>query len=418
MGGTKIHDFAPSSKFMDSPRSKKRAKRLYQVWQGRNKFTCGGRLIFGPDASSLFLTIFLIGGPALIFCIKMLVRIKEVDFLYGNIVLTIGFFLTVLDLIFLFMTSARNPGIVPRSSWLAECDESSYSSSSVDWINGASPDIKLPRTKDVFVNGHIVKVKYCDTCFLYRPPRASHCSICNNCVQRFDHHCPWVGQCIGLRNYRTYILFISTSTILCIYVFTFTLVNILKEPGSMWGILSRDIMSVVLLVYCFIAVWFVGGLSVFHFYLICTNQTTYENFRYRYDKKENPYNGGTIKNLKEIFFSKTAPSLVNFRKWVIVEDESIIGSMTKRIEGDISNSMGKKDLDPGIIGKDGKRHNMDYNGIDDSLKKGNGGKVMPDPFFHPGQEEKLATGDATFDNEGTEASSQRNSSAVLQRVKV
>lgn len=122
-----------------------------------------------------------------------------------------------------------------------------------------------------------------------------------------------------------------------------------------------------------------------------------------------------IKNLKEIFFSKTAPSLVNFRKWVIVEDESIIGSTTKRIGGDISNSMGKKDLELGIVGKDGKLHNMDYNGIEDSLKKGNGEKVMLDPFFNPGQEEKIATGDATSDNEGTEASSQRNSSAVLQR---
>lgn len=105
----------------------------------------------------------------------------------------------VQDLLFLFLTSARDPGMVPRNSKPPESDDAfDMATPSMEWVNGRTPHLKLPRTKDVIINGHSVKVKYCDTCMLYRPPRASHCSICNNCVQRFDHHCPWVGQCIGI----------------------------------------------------------------------------------------------------------------------------------------------------------------------------------------------------------------------------
>lgn len=83
----------------------------------------------------------------------------------------------------LVLTSARDPGIIPRASHPPET---------------GSGELQFSRTKEVLHNGVTVRVKYCDTCMLFRPPRCSHCSVCNNCVERFDHHCPWVGQCIGL----------------------------------------------------------------------------------------------------------------------------------------------------------------------------------------------------------------------------
>lgn len=72
-------------------------------------------------------------------------------------------------------------------------------------------------------------------------------------------------------------------------------------------------------------------------------QTTYENFRYRYDRKENPYNRGTIKNLKEVLFSKIPPSMVNFRAYVQEDEIMVMDKMDPNLEGSIASSMEKTD---------------------------------------------------------------------------
>ncbi|OMO72816.1 Zinc finger, DHHC-type, palmitoyltransferase [Corchorus olitorius] len=306
--------------------------RVYQVWKGSNRFCLGGRLVFGPDIRSIFLTISLIVIPVILFCAFVSRRlIHQFNNHVGNLIVAILVIFTVYDLILLLLTSGRDPGIIPRNSHPPEVEEDG-STMSTDWPGAASQSSvsgvpHLPATKDVVVNGVIVKVKYCQTCMLYRSPRCSHCSICNNCVERFDHHCPWVGQCIGKRNYRFFFMFVSSTTTLCLYVFALCWVTIKKLMDeyhcSLWRAFMKSPVSGILILYTFVTAWFVGGLTVFHLYLIFTNQTTYENFRYRYDSKMNPYNRGCVRNIFEIFFSKIPKSKNNFRELVKLDSSAL-----------------------------------------------------------------------------------------------
>ncbi|KAD4889126.1 hypothetical protein R6Q59_033990 [Mikania micrantha] len=299
--------------------------RTYQTWKGSNVFFLGGRFIFGPDIQSIFLSIFLIVAPVAVFCIFVGRNLlDEFSHHLGRLVLIIAIVLMIYVVAMLLATSARDPGIVPRNT---RPPEPEFMDQSIDVGSAQTVQLRLPRFKEITFNGLTVKVKYCDTCMLYRPPRCSHCSICDNCVDRFDHHCPWVGQCIGLRNYRFYFLFVSSATVLCVYIFAFCWVYAImiknSEDTSIWGALIKTPASIALIIYTFVCVWFVGGLTVFHLYLISTNQSTYENFRYRYDQTENPYNRGIIENFKEVFWRSIPPSKNNFRAVVERESETL-----------------------------------------------------------------------------------------------
>ena len=48
----------------------------------------------------------------------------------------------------------------------------------------------------------------CPKCEVLRPNGAKHCSICNKCVDRYDHHCQWLNTCIGIGNHFSFYLYL------------------------------------------------------------------------------------------------------------------------------------------------------------------------------------------------------------------
>lgn len=56
--------------------------------------------------------------------------------------------------------------------------------------------------------------RLCHSCKTVKPLRASHCKICNRCVLAFDHHCPYVQNCVGYKNRPYFFFFVLSFTIL------------------------------------------------------------------------------------------------------------------------------------------------------------------------------------------------------------
>lgn len=78
-------------------------------------------------------------------------------------------------------------------------------------------------------------LSYCNTCQIVRPPRSFHCRECNVCIEVHDHHCPWVGSCIGRRNTRYFVLFLLNASLLCSVTCIICIVSFLKNRNVLFS---------------------------------------------------------------------------------------------------------------------------------------------------------------------------------------
>ncbi|CCK67960.1 palmitoyltransferase ERF2 KNAG_0A02710 [Huiozyma naganishii CBS 8797] len=123
-----------------------------------------------------------------------------------------------------------------------------------------------------------VEVKYCTACKIWRPPRASHCRICQVCVQTQDHHCAWINNCVGQRNYRYFLTFLTATCATCTVLFVSSAIHLSHETRA---------VPIVLVAYSGIALWYPLVLLVYHVCMTATGQTTRE-FLHTLDGVKNP----------------------------------------------------------------------------------------------------------------------------------
>jgi len=166
----------------------------------------------------------------------------------------------------------------------------------------------------------------CEKCLAPRPERAHHCLICDTCVLRMDHHCPWINNCVGFTNQKFFLLltfygFLASAVpvacsapelVACISYAAGTL-----DGTALEGNLRLSICDISLFIVFYGVAWgaLVGlwSLSVAHLRFAVKNLTSIED---NYDNMPNPYDLGSSRlNLQQVMGTCGPDWFLPIRPW-------------------------------------------------------------------------------------------------------
>lgn len=251
-------------------------RKTYQTNRTKYIYLCGGRWRLAKQKPINVACGILIVAPAVLFFIFEALWTwhhinAAIPFIFAYLwLLTMGFFLRL---------SMLDPGAFPKNIHLPQTPHQHKVSIPDEYEN----IIKLPwvdRTKGV-------TVKYCPTCKIWRPPRVSHCALCDICVINHDHHCVFLNNCVGKRNYRYFLWFLLLAVITTVYMAVVLFVHVFwyliaddDHLKSFAASISRYPVAFLLVIYGILAMGYPLLLLVFHLFLTAQNLTTREYLNY------------------------------------------------------------------------------------------------------------------------------------------
>ena len=149
----------------------------------------------------------------------------------------------------------------------------------------------------------------------------------DNCVENFDHFCPWVSNVVGRRNYRWFVLFLVATNVLALYITLTAVLFLVAYVGVVGGLEAAVelkpvacLVALVLAIYGISILLCVGGLLSYHLSLIAKAETTNEEIKDVYRETVNPNDFGCFENFSRFLCGGVPNSYVSDRPgpWPVV----------------------------------------------------------------------------------------------------